>query len=80
MYDIMLFGDGWAGEVRQIEPGQRQFRYIPSRQDPHLREVLFTVTEYVAEDGDIYLVGCSGHDPAAPDIQEAVFRYNPTPV
>ncbi|MGQ8705430.1 hypothetical protein ACUTSW_05415 [Serratia sp. TSA_198.1] len=80
MNDIMLFGEGWGGEVRKIEPHLWQFNFIPTPAAPHLREVMFTVLEYVSDDGDIYKVGYTGKEPFAEDIREAIFRYRPNPV
>lgn len=80
MNDIMLFGEGWTGEVRQVEDGKRQFRYIPHRDDPHLREVMFAIIGYMSSDGHSYLVGYAGFKPLIPDIEEAIMRYKPVPI
>jgi len=76
----MLFGEGWNGEVRDIEEGRREYRYIPSQKDPYLREVLFTIKDYISETRDKYLVGYHGSEPLMSDVEEAIFKYKPTPI
>lgn len=68
MQDVMLFGEGWNGEVRQIEDGMQQFRYIPHAGEPKLREVVFTIIGYHANDGKGYLMGWTGIEPLNPDV------------
>ncbi|TBL95380.1 hypothetical protein [Hafnia alvei] len=80
MQHVMLFGEGWNGEVRDVEAGMQEFRYIPNQQDPHLREVLFTIKKYISDDGEMYLVGYFGKEPLMPDVEEAIFKYKPTPI
>lgn len=80
MNDIMLFGEGWNGEVRQIEQGLQEFHFIPNPHDPRLREAIFAVTTYQSDNGDIYLMGWSGIEPMQPDVEEAILRNRPTPI
>ncbi|MEX3003547.1 hypothetical protein [Serratia fonticola] len=80
MHDVMLFGDGWSGEVRQVEQGVRHFRYSPPAHEPRLREITFTINEYIAEDGDTYLYGFTDREPLMEDLEESIMRQNPTPI
>ncbi|CNI87502.1 hypothetical protein [Yersinia bercovieri] len=80
MQDIMLFGEGWNGEVRSIEQGLRKFNIIPYREDPHLREAIFEVIDYYSDNGDMYLVGYIGNEPLMEDIEEAIMRQKPKPI
>lgn len=80
MHDIMLFGSGWSGEVRKIEKDRREFTYIPEIRDPKVRGMVFVVLDYIAEDGNTYLVGCSENNPLTSDIEKAIRLYAPKPV
>ncbi|AUH00870.1 hypothetical protein CWC46_14265 [Prodigiosinella confusarubida] len=80
MHDIMLFGEGWDGEVRQVEQGAIRHQYIPHPQDPHLRAIEFIIKEYISDDGEMYLVGYVDREPLMQDVAEAIMRYRPTPV
>ncbi|WP_414667410.1 hypothetical protein [Escherichia coli] len=80
MQNVMLFGEGWGGEVRDVEQGMRELRYIPNLQDPRLREVVFSIVNYISDNGDMYLVGFRGKEPLPPDVEEAILRYNPRPI
>ena len=79
MQQVMLFGEGRNGEVYDIEDGRREFRYIPDETFP-LGEVLFVVNQYISENGEMYLVGYHWREPLKPDIEEAIQRFNPTPI
>ncbi|WP_145600168.1 hypothetical protein [Yersinia frederiksenii] len=80
MQDIMLFGEGWNGQVRSIEQGLRRLNFIPHRKDPHLREATFQVTDYYSDNGEMYLVGYVGNEPVMEDIEEAIMRQKPKPI
>jgi len=80
MQQVMLFGEGWNGEVRDIEDGLREFSYIPNLQDPRLREVLFIINNYISDNGEMYLIGYHGREPLMPDVEEAILRFHPNPI
>ena len=80
MHNVMLFGEGWNGEVRDVEEGARNLLYIPNPQDPRFREVAFTIVDYISDNGNMYLVGFHGQEPLMPDVEEAILRNNPRPV
>lgn len=80
MHNVMLFGEGWNGEVRDVEEGLRELRYIPPHQDPQLRELIFTIVNYISENGGVYLLGYHGKEPLSPDVEDAIFRNKPRPI
>lgn len=80
MQDIMLFGEGWNGEVRSIEQGLRKLHLIPQIADPHLREAIFVVAEHYSDNGEMYLVGYIGNEPLVEDVEEAIMRQKPKPI
>lgn len=79
MQQVMLFGEGRNGEVREIEDGLRKRRYIPDETFP-LGEVVFIIKEYQSDDGEMYLVGYHGREPLPPDVEDAIQRYKPIPI
>ena len=79
MHDVMLFGEGWNGEVRQVEEGVQRFPYIPQINDPNLREVVFSIFGFQSENGHSYCIGWAGGEPLLPDIEHAIRIYNPSP-
>ncbi|ENL8725216.1 hypothetical protein AB6I73_000051 [Citrobacter amalonaticus] len=79
MQQVMLFGEGRNGEVREIEDGRRKLRYIPDETFP-LGEVVFIIKEYQSDDGEMYLVGYHDREPLMPDVEDAIQRYKPIPI
>ncbi|HDU5811509.1 TPA: hypothetical protein RFV84_000767 [Klebsiella aerogenes] len=79
MRDVMLYGEGWNGEVRNVEEGIQRFTYIPANGDPNLREVVFSLFIYESIDKNNYWLGYSGIKPLTANIEEAIFKYKPRP-
>lgn len=79
MQEVMLFGEGHNGEVYDIEDGRREIRYIPQETFP-LGEIVFVVYEYLSGNGNKYLVGYHGDEPLVPDVEDAIHRFEPTPI
>ncbi|MEB6482471.1 hypothetical protein MXL48_05040 [Klebsiella quasipneumoniae] len=79
MRDVMLYGEGWNGEVRNVEEGIQRFTYIPVIGDPNLREVVFSLFLYESIDKNSYWLGYSGTKPLRANIEEAIFNYKPIP-
>lgn len=79
MQQFMLFGEGRNGEVHEIKDGAREFRYIPDDTFPR-GEILFTINQHRSGNGDIYLVGYHEQEPSIADIEDAIQRFNPTPI
>nr|WP_318381630.1 hypothetical protein [uncultured Enterobacter sp.] len=80
MHDVMLFGEGWDGEVRQVEQGLKRFQFVPNPIDTHQREAEFTLIEFFSEDGEVYLVGYSDKEPKTPQVEDAILKNLPTPI
>ncbi|MEH4798318.1 hypothetical protein PO472_05630 [Atlantibacter hermannii] len=79
MQQVMLFGEGRNGEVYDIEDGRREIRYIPDETFP-LGEVIFIINEYLSGNGEKYLIGYLGRKPLMPEVEDAIQRFNPTPI
>ena len=79
MRDVMLFGEGWNGEVRQVEDGVQRYNYIPQIGDPHLREIVFSIFLYEAINKNSYWIGYTGYKPFNPDIEGAILNFAPKP-
>lgn len=80
MRDVMLFGEGWNGEVRDVEEGLHRYRYIPQATVPHLREAVFSIFQYRSFSGKYYWIGFPVLEPTLSDIERAIVRYQPAPV
>ncbi|MEX5413675.1 hypothetical protein [Atlantibacter hermannii] len=80
MRDVMLFGEGWNGEVRGVEEGLHRYRYIPMETAPHLREAVFSIFQYRAFNGKDYWIGFPVIEPALSDVEWAIVKYQPVPV
>ncbi|HCB3503287.1 TPA: hypothetical protein MYV51_003143 [Citrobacter amalonaticus] len=79
MQQVMLFGEGRNGEVYEVEDGCREIHYTPDKTFP-LGKVVFKITEYTSEDGEMYLIGYHGREPLTPDVEDAIQRYKPIPI
>jgi len=76
----MLFGEGWSGEVREIEEGVHRYRYIAQATDLHLREAVFSIFQYRSFNGKYYWIGFPVIEPSLSDIEWAIMKYQPAPV
>ncbi len=82
MNDVMLFGEGWNGEVIKNKQKEGMFSYKPNRPDPKLGEVTFRIFPYHSDiDRNYYLVALflTLSEPLAPDVEKAILKYKPKP-
>ncbi|ELY4573423.1 hypothetical protein ACM916_000388 [Cronobacter turicensis] len=77
MNDVMLFGDGWSGELFKVETNIKFFEHIPH--DQEARSVMFFITTYITDNGITYLIGTSDLEPLQEDIEMAISNFAPAP-
>lgn len=80
MRDVMLFGEGWNGEVRKVADGVHRYYYTPDENDQRHREAVFSVFEYRSLNGKNYWIGFPVIEPSLSDIEQAIVKYQPAPV
>ncbi|MCZ7836147.1 hypothetical protein [Atlantibacter hermannii] len=80
MRDVMLFGEGWNGEVRKVADGVYRYYYTPEGNDRRHREAVFSILEYRSFSGKNYWIGFPVIEPSLSDIEWAIMKYQPAPV
>ncbi|EOI3503266.1 hypothetical protein ACULV4_000426 [Cronobacter dublinensis] len=75
MNDVMLFGDGWTGEVVKIATRTRVINHIPIKHEAGT--VTFFITTYIADSGVPYLIGVSDLEPSQGEIEKAIENFSP---
>ncbi|ELY2640095.1 hypothetical protein SM100_003796 [Cronobacter sakazakii] len=75
MNDVMLFGEGWNGEILTIANRARAIHHIPVKHET--RTVTFFITTYISDSGIPYLIGISELEPSQEDIEKAIVVYSP---
>ncbi|ELQ6243727.1 hypothetical protein SMX68_004095 [Cronobacter sakazakii] len=75
MNDVMLFGDGWSGEVVKIATRSRGANPISVKRESGT--ITFFITTYIFARGVPYLIGVSDLEPSQDEIEKAIESYSP---
>ncbi|PUW12512.1 hypothetical protein AUN02_02985 [Cronobacter sakazakii] len=75
MNDVMLFGEGWNGEILTIANRTKALHHIPIKNET--RTVSFFITTYISDSGIPYLIGISDLEPPKEEIEKAIVIYSP---